>query len=182
MPVESAADDVVLLDFADEESVVQTRFATSALCFLRASLGPVSHLAEDAAAALQIDIEPLLGAEQVTYLGTGWTVGLAHEAASKTREAAQLWAECDPAMEYRHGPIAGAEPGRLVWLLGEPVEGLAEDIEATGAQLVHHAALDPPAQLVVAQRFAAARAQRRGLDADRPRHLTRSVVLPAPTG
>ena len=33
------ADDVVVLDFADERSVVQTRFATTALALLRAHLG-----------------------------------------------------------------------------------------------------------------------------------------------
>ncbi|MGQ4418931.1 SIS domain-containing protein, partial [Streptomyces sp. SAS_269] len=38
-PVTSAADDLVVLDFADERSVVQTRFATTALTLLRAHLG-----------------------------------------------------------------------------------------------------------------------------------------------
>jgi fructoselysine-6-P-deglycase FrlB-like protein len=38
-PVMTAADDLVVLDFADERSVVQTRFATTALTLLRAHLG-----------------------------------------------------------------------------------------------------------------------------------------------
>lgn len=38
-PVMAAADEVVVLDFADERSVVQTRFATTALTLLRAHLG-----------------------------------------------------------------------------------------------------------------------------------------------
>ena len=38
-PVAHAADDVVSLDFADETSVVQTRFATTALSLLRAHEG-----------------------------------------------------------------------------------------------------------------------------------------------
>ncbi|MGZ4199553.1 MAG: SIS domain-containing protein, partial [Thermoleophilia bacterium] len=38
-PCARFADNVILLHFADEESVVQTRFATSALVLLRASLG-----------------------------------------------------------------------------------------------------------------------------------------------
>jgi glucosamine 6-phosphate synthetase-like amidotransferase/phosphosugar isomerase protein len=37
--------------------------------------------------------------------------------------------------------------------------------------------LDPLAQLVQAQRAAVALAKARGLDPDRPRNLTRSVVL-----
>ena len=58
-------------------------------------------------------------AEQVTFLGRGWTIGLAEEAALKLRESAQLWTEAYPAMEYRHGPISIAAPGRVVWALGE---------------------------------------------------------------
>src|SRR5690242_12633744 len=38
-PVMQAAADTVVLDFADEQSVVQTRFATTALLLLRAHLG-----------------------------------------------------------------------------------------------------------------------------------------------
>jgi fructoselysine-6-P-deglycase FrlB-like protein len=37
--------------------------------------------------------------------------------------------------------------------------------------------LDPLASLVLAQRTAVALAAARGLDPDRPRHLTRSIVL-----
>lgn len=81
-------------------------------------------------------------------------------------------------MDYRHGPIAIAQPGRLVWCFGEVADGLDQNVAATGATLVHHD-LDPLAQLVVAQRFAIALADSCGLDPDRPRHLTRSVVLPA---
>lgn len=44
-PVMTAADEVAVLDWADEESVVQTRFATTALAFLRATLGDLPGLA-----------------------------------------------------------------------------------------------------------------------------------------
>ena len=57
--------------------------------------------------------------EQITFLGRGWTIGLAEEAALKCREAATFWAEAYPAMDYRHGPISIAAPGRVVWAFGE---------------------------------------------------------------
>ena len=60
----------------------------------------------------------LLAARQFTFLGTGWTYGLANEAALKLREAAGMWTEAYPAMEYRHGPIAVTGPGSVVWLFG----------------------------------------------------------------
>ncbi len=56
-----AADAVVALEFADERSVVQTRFATTTLALLRASLGDdLGPVAGDAEQALGVPIEPLV--------------------------------------------------------------------------------------------------------------------------
>ncbi|MFJ7067726.1 SIS domain-containing protein [Streptomyces sp. NPDC101115] len=178
-PVRDAADVVVDLSFADERSVVQTRFATTALVLLRAGLGSVPQdLPEQAERAVLAPLpEEAVTAEQFTFLGTGWTVGLAHEAALKLREASGAWTESYAAMEYRHGPISIAGPGRAVWFFGAPPSGLLDEVRSTGA----YAAVspgDPLADLVRAQRLAVALAERRGLDPDRPRNLTRSVVLP----
>ena len=111
---------MILLDFADEESVVQTRFATTALVLLRASLGDDPQGAARAAEVALAAPLPLApgSVDQITFLGSGWTVGLASEAALKLRESAQAWAEAYPATEYRHGPIAVAQPGRAVWPFG----------------------------------------------------------------
>ncbi|MGW1075391.1 SIS domain-containing protein, partial [Streptomyces sp. NPDC002537] len=98
-PVRDAAATLAVLDWADEESVVQTRFATTALAFLRAGLearGPlpagVRTVAEAAAHAETAVTEPLppavLAAGQWTFLGAGWAYGPAQEAALKMREAA----------------------------------------------------------------------------------------------
>jgi fructoselysine-6-P-deglycase FrlB-like protein len=176
-PAAAVATTTVALPFADERSVVQTRFATTTLALLRALLGhDVPALAAQAETALGVPIDHLLDADQVSFVGLGPAVGLTFEAALKTREAAQFWAESYPAMDYRHGPISIAQPGRLVWSLGAAPDGLATDVARTGATFVQHD-LDPMAGLVVAQRFAVALAERRGLDADHPRSLTRSVIL-----
>ncbi|WP_229070742.1 SIS domain-containing protein [Actinoplanes sp. DH11] len=180
-PVTRLATDRVVLDFADEQSVVQTRFATTVLATWRARLGHDLTMAiTDARAQTGAPIEQRLAErEQFTFLGTGWTVGLANEAALKLREAAQVWAESYPAMEFRHGPISVAGHRSVVWIFGPPVPGLLEDLTATGA-LVVHAPIDPMAHLIGAQRLAVELATRRGLHPDRPRLLTRSVVLPEP--
>lgn len=177
-PVMTAADQVVVLDYADESSVVQTRFATTQLALLRAHLGEdISAAVRDADAALATPLPgTLVEAGQFTFVGRGWTAGLAHEAALKMREAAGAWTESYPAMEYRHGPISIAAPGRVVWTLGEPPEGLAEQVEATGATLVSDG-LDPMAGLIKVQRLAVAIARAQGSDPDAPRNLTRSVIL-----
>jgi fructoselysine-6-P-deglycase FrlB-like protein len=195
MPAAAHADDVVSLDFADEQSVLTTRFATTTLALLRAHLGEDIHpAASDAEVAvrLPLPVHPAL-VEQVTFLGRGWTIGLAEEAALKCREAAMFWSEGYPAMDYRHGPIAIAGPRRVVWAFGDVPDGLVDDVEAAGAAFVHsrynggyaalgrwrsgRAPLDPMADLIVAQRFAVLLATSQGLDPDAPRNVSRSVVL-----
>lgn len=79
-------------------------------------------------------------------------------------------------MEYRHGPIALAEPNVVVWLLGAPPAGLVDDVLRTGATVVNDD-LDPLVDLVRVQSTAVTIAHRKGLDADNPRHLTRAVLL-----
>lgn len=177
-PLVGLVDEAVTLPFADEQSVVQTRFATTALALFRASLGEdLGRAVADAELAVAEELDPeLVGAEQYSYLGRGWTVGLAHEAALKMREASQAWTESYPSMEYRHGPIAIAAPGRVTWQFGEAPAGLAADVAATGARF-ETSALDPLADLVRAQRVALAKAIGKGLDPDQPRNLTRSVIL-----
>lgn len=177
-PLAAAAERTLVLDFADERSIVQTRFATTTLALLRASLGqdlwPAIVDAERALAE-PLPVDPT-AFEHYVFLGHGWTVGLAHEAALKLREAAQAYTESYPAMEYRHGPVSVAGPRTLVWALGTPDTSVASDIATTGAT-VRTAELDPMAELVLIQRIAVALADARGLDVDHPRNLTRSVVL-----
>ncbi|MCM2411140.1 SIS domain-containing protein [Streptomyces sp. RKAG290] len=177
-PVMTSADAVVVLDFADEQSVVQTRFATTLLTLLRAHLGlHTDDVVRDAEAALAEPLpQGLLDCTQFTFLGRGWTAGLANEAALKMKEASLSWTEAYAAMEYRHGPISIATEGTATWMFGAAPEGLREQVLATGARWVE-SALDPLAELVRVQRLAIARAAARGLDPDSPRHLTRSVVL-----
>jgi fructoselysine-6-P-deglycase FrlB-like protein len=177
-PVARLSARTVAMPFADERSVIQTRFATAALALLRAAagqdLGGVVAAAEEALGS-RLPVAPAR-VRQWVFLGRGWSVGLAFEAALKVREAAQAWSEAYPAMEYRHGPISVADPSTVVWALDELPAGLEQEIARTGARLVT-AQGDPMAELVRVQRLAVALANARGLDPDRPRNLTRSVVL-----
>jgi fructoselysine-6-P-deglycase FrlB-like protein len=177
-PVVAEADDTVLLDFADEESFVQTRFATTTLALFLTQLGQdVEGAAADGELALGEAIPFDVGRfDHYVFLGRGWTVGLANEAALKFRECAAAWTESYPAMEYRHGPISVAGSRTVVWPLEPLDEDLVQTIEETGAFVVPDG-LHPMARLVLIQRAAVALAEARGMDPDRPRHLPRSVVL-----
>jgi fructoselysine-6-P-deglycase FrlB-like protein len=178
-PIVEEASRTVVLDFADEQSVVQTRFATSALALFRAHLG--EQLEAAIADAERMVTAPLLfdpaGFDQFVFLGTGWRAAIASEAGLKMREATGAWAEAYPAMEYRHGPISVATDRTVVWAFGEVERSLLDQIHDTGATVINEPGIDPMAHLVLAQRTAVTLAEARGLDPDKPRNLTRSVVL-----
>ena len=185
-PLAAEARDVVLLDFADEHSVVSSRFITSSIVLLRA------HLTDGAGAEVAADVRALpdvaarevarpLPAElaeraEFTFLGRGWAVALADEAALKLREASRTWAESYPAMEYRHGPISVSDENTVVWALGDVPPDLLADARRTGVTVITSGA-EPLAGLIGAQRLAAMLAERKGIDPDQPRALSRSVIL-----
>jgi len=178
MPVPDGCDDVVDLSYADETSIVQTRFPTTALVHWRAALGEdVAGLVDAGRRAVVADLPvDVTRFDHFVFLGRGWTVGLAHEAALKMRECAQAWSESYPALDYRHGPIAVAGGSTLGVSLGGVDADLLHDVRATGATILDDDH-DPLARLVTCQRLAVAAAEHKGLDVDRPRNLTRSVVL-----
>ena len=185
-PLAREARHLVLLDFADERSVVSSRFVTSSIVLLRA------HLASCAEAGLGADIRALPDAAarevarplppelaectEFTFLGRGWAASVADEAALKLREASRTWAESYPAMEYRHGPISISDENTVVWALGAVPADLLADARRTGAIVITSDA-DPLAGLIGAQRLAAVLAGRKGIDPDQPRALSRSVIL-----
>jgi len=161
------SDHAVLLDYADERSPMQTRFATSALALLRAHIGvDIDALAADAERAL---VEPLpvdpKAVRKVVLLGHGLGVGVAREAALKLEEAVGAWTEALPSSEFRHGPNHAVGEGTVVWAFDPPPVGLAEMVEARGATFVgpHY---DPMVELVLAQRLAVALIEDKGLDPD----------------
>jgi glucosamine 6-phosphate synthetase-like amidotransferase/phosphosugar isomerase protein len=68
-----------------------------------------------------------------------------------------------------------------VWFLTTPPASLPEEVAATHA-LVLTPTGDPMAELVRVQRLSVALAAAKGLDPDRPRNLSRSVILSSQSG
>lgn len=177
-PLAQETDRVVLLDYADERSVVSSQFISSAIVVARVHLGEdVSALPAAAAAALAGPLpDGLADRAEYTFLGAGWAAFVADEAALKLREASQTWAESYPALEFRHGPISVADESTAVWGIGPIPASLAEDAARTGAMVIADDA-DPLVALIGAQRLAVALATRKGINPDHPRSLSRSVIL-----
>lgn len=178
-PVVRMTREAITLEFADEASIVQTRFATSVLALLRAHLGQdVEALATQAERALtaRLPFDPAQF-RQFVFLGRGAGAALASEAALKMRETGAAWSEAYPAMEFRHGPISTVGPHSAVWSLGAAPDGLSGEVRSTGATWAESDE-DPMVALLLAQRLAVANARGQGLDPGHPRFLTRSVILP----
>jgi glucosamine--fructose-6-phosphate aminotransferase (isomerizing) len=179
-PLAELATAVVDLSFADEASVVQTRFPTTQLVMLRAVLAgagdpELAALPQAARDALGAPLPPT-GIRQLVVLGHGWGVAIAEEAALKVRESAGAWAESYAVGEYRHGPIATSGPGTLVWGLDRLPADIVETVAGAGGT-TEHGCGEPLAELVRLQRYAVELAAERGRDADTPWLLSRSVVL-----
>ena len=172
--------EVCSLAFADEQSVVQSRTATTAIALLRWHLGhDLTEASVQARDVLALDDDwfgPVRAAEQISFVGQGPAFGIAEEAALKLKESTQSWTDSWQQTEYRHGPISLAAPGRAVWAFGPLVPHFARDVEATGATFVH-SGLDPLAELVKVHRLCVLRAADRKIDPDQPRNLTRSIIL-----
>lgn len=177
-PLAQRADNVVLLDFADECSVVSSQFISTAIVMTRAHLGEdVRALPAAAAAELARPLpDGLAEAAEFTFIGAGWAAFVADEAALKLREASQSWAESYPALEFRHGHISVSDPSTVVWGIGDIPASLARDAARTGATVIARGG-DPLVGLIGAQRLAVELAARKGIDPDQPRSLSRSVIL-----
>ena len=182
-PIADLGEVISLADY-DEEAVVQTRTATTAIAMFRWHLGDdVSVAADQAEAVLALSddeiaevLAPVRSAEQIAFVGMGWAFGLAEEASLKLKEATQSWTESYHQTEFRHGPIANSAPGRAVWALDSLIPDFAADVERTGAALLAHDR-DPLAELVLVHRLCVLRAGDKGLDPGQPRNLTRSIIL-----
>ena len=176
-PLARLVDEQIVLSFADEESIVQTRFATSTLSLLLASFGwDVGASATRAEAFLREPPEEAGAADHFVFLGRGVGAALANEAALKFREVLGAWTESYPTMEYRHGPISVASERSLVWILDDAERAIDDQIAITGARVVRSGS-DPLASLVRVHSFVQQLATRRGIDPDHPRFLARSIML-----
>jgi len=184
-PAETEADAVLRLEFAAECGVIQTRFITATLLALRvliggdrarAALQNVPERLDDALAAF--DPTPNGAHDHVVYLGHGQALA----GALNVQETALLVAEGHQTLDYRHGPIACASEDSLVWCLDprddRPSSAVLDDVRRTGAT-VWQTDDDPIVTLSQAQLLAVRMAERRSVNPDAPRHLARSVVLPA---
>lgn len=124
----------------------------------------------------------IASSKTVVFLGEGLMYPIARDAALKLLEVTYIPAFAYPPNEFRHGPIALAEPGVTIVALAPPPRAVAETARASGAMVVE---LPPVAKVprlvrplvraVELQLLAHAVGTRLGRDIDRPRALSKVV-------
>lgn len=140
--------------------------------------------------------ETLRQADRLMVIGRGPGLAIAQEAALKFKETCAIQAEAFSSAEVKHGPMAlvDAHYPMLVFALRGPAQTslveLATEMRARGAQVIlaapadvaqrdltlsttGHEDLDPIAAIQSFYLLAEAVARAKGLDPDRPRHLSK---------
>jgi glucosamine--fructose-6-phosphate aminotransferase (isomerizing) len=157
-------------------------------------------LPDDLRRAAQADwsaaLEVLAPARNIMVVGRGISYPVAQEAALKFKETSALQAEAFSGAEIKHGPMALIEDGYplLIFATRGPAQAglvaLADEMRGRGARVLLAAPQDVPGRdldlptaahpdldpIVAIQAFygmAAQLAEARGLDPDRPRHLSK---------
>lgn len=149
--------------------------------------------------AWTMDWSPLVArlaeARSLYVVGRGVGLGIAQEAALKLKETCGLHAEALSSAELRHGPLAlvGPDLPLLVFRQGDEtqdgIDEMIRDVLDRGADVfvaggapagavglpvvAHHSALTPMLQIQSFYRAAVSLSVTRGLDPDRPPHLSK---------
>jgi glutamine---fructose-6-phosphate transaminase (isomerizing) len=200
-PMASAADHVIELGTGPERSVAATKTYTAsvaAVAALAAAVAGAPGLREEllaapaaVAAQLQRPVEVELDWERCAVIGRGANYATAFEAALKIKELTGIAAEPYSPPDLLHGPVAVLGPGHGVLAFAPPgptAEGVLDAVgeaRRRGAPAVVAAPgadldlvpmpdwLSPLGAVIPAQLLAAALAERRGIDVDRPFGLSK---------
>ena len=141
-------------------------------------------------------VEALAPARNIMVVGRGISFPIAQEAALKFKETSALQAEAFSGAEIKHGPMALIEDGYplLIFATRGPAQAglvaLADEMRGRGARVLlaaprdvaerdldqptaGHPDLDPNVAIQAFYVMAAQLSRARGLDPDRPRHLSK---------
>jgi glutamine---fructose-6-phosphate transaminase (isomerizing) len=193
-PMATAAQHVIELGTGEERSVAATKTYTASLAAvaaLAAALAGEHHeeleaIPDHVAAQLEQPVDVDLDWERCAVIGRGANYATAFEAALKVKELTGIAAEPYSPADLLHGPVAvlGPDHGLLAFAPpGPSAQGVLDAVEEArrrGAPAIVAAPngdlplvdmpewLSPLGAVIPAQRLAAATAERRGIEVDRP--------------
>ena len=131
-PLANLADQVLVADDGDEDTVVMIRSFTTMLVLLQSSIDLVAHRSQCSPVLLADAAQPVLeqanlfiplllrtAPRRVYVLGGGLRQGIAEEGVLKLQEMAGAVALAFNPLEFRHGPWGSLENTDAVFLLGQ---------------------------------------------------------------
>ena len=141
-------------------------------------------------------VDAVVGATGFLFVARGASVPYAAEGALKLKELTYRWADCEPAGELKHGPIALIEAGTPVVVVDDAHPKLAANIAEVRTRRAHvirvggpgttlpyrtgpaaAAPWGPLPSVVALQHLARDLAVALGRDVDKPRNLAKSVTV-----
>ncbi|MBV8205087.1 MAG: SIS domain-containing protein [Candidatus Eremiobacteraeota bacterium] len=177
-------------------SLVEARSSRGEESLLQSAQTVRAWLASDEIGTVAQASSRIAACTSVVFLGSDYGLPIAREAALKLKEAAYLHTEGLPAGEFRHGSIAMVDRSTAIVGIADEdgmvaLERPLHDVERSGAtrytigmswdgvqrlgpQL--DIAFNTLGWLVTAQLIALDASRARGIDADRPRGLTKALV------
>ncbi|MGB9858137.1 MAG: SIS domain-containing protein [Dictyoglomaceae bacterium] len=189
-----------------EESIVMTKSFSSILLSLQMLASNLSgekdlkvyaYLIQETERIIEdaenlIEREKLSEGKHYVFLGVGIQEGIARESALKLEEMSLSKTEAYSTYEYRHGPKSLVEEGVVITIYGErekEEEKLREELKSYGGKVIligkegsdlfvsNHFPYDLSLRVIFAQILGLRIAERKGLDVEKPRNLTRVVRI-----
>jgi len=177
-------------------SLVEARSSRGEQSLVQTAQSVRAWLASDETATVAQASARIAACSSVVFLGSDYGLPIAREAALKLKEAAYLHTEGLPAGEFRHGSIAMVDSSTAVVGIADEdamaaLERPLHDVEQSGAARYTigmswdgvqrlgprlDIAFNTLGWLVTAQLIALDASRTRGIDADKPRGLTKALV------
>lgn len=193
--ISKISDESIILDFAEEKSVVMTGSFVLILALLVNGINKYDF-SEESKKVLNsstevIDKLDLSKYEHFVFLGYDENLGVSKEGALKLQEMALQYVEYHEPLEYRHGPISRLTEKTLVVINSKDnleEKKLKKDIEKLGAttleisfqgeiKIPNFNGFEVPLRLIPIQYLGYKKAIQMGYNPDTPRNLSKSVKL-----
>jgi glucosamine--fructose-6-phosphate aminotransferase (isomerizing) len=193
--ISNICDDSIVLDFAEEKSVVMTGSFVLILAMFVNSI-KYHDFSEESEKVLNLSNKvinsiDLSKYEHFVFLGYDENLGVSKEGALKLQEMALQYVEYHEPLEYRHGPISRLSEKTLVVINSKDTpeeKKLKIDIEKLGASTLEISfegdikvpslnGFEVPLRLIPIQYLGYKKAIQMGYNPDSPKNLSKSVKL-----
>ena len=194
-PIVKECDESIVIDFAQEESVVMTGSFVFMIAMILRAIKKEDYYEESIKLIKKskeiITKDFVKNIDHFVFLGFNENFGVSKEGALKLQEMAIQRVEYHEPLEYRHGPKSTVGPKSLVVLNSKNTdfeEKLMEEMKELGAKtliigengdidITDMEGFEAPLRMIPLQYLGYIKAKEQGLNPDKPQNLSKSVIL-----